>query len=78
MLVEDDTIHIQLNPRHYEKLFEVVGKTSEMKPKKTPCHDLMTKDRAEYLDATTSSAFRSAIGILMYLASGMVECAHTI
>ena len=25
MLVEDDVIHIQQNPRHYEKLFEVVG-----------------------------------------------------
>ena len=79
MLVEDDVIHIQQNPRHYEKLFEVVGVTSKMKPKNTPCQDLMTEeDKTEYLDATTSSAYRSAIGILMYLASDLVECAYTI
>ena len=77
--VEDDVIHIQQNPRHYEKLFAVVGITSKMKPKKTPFHDLMTEeDKTEYLDATTSSAHRSAIGILMYLASDLVECAYTI
>ena len=80
MMVKDDVIHIQQNPRHYEKLFEVAGKTSsKMKPKKTPCHDLMTEeDKTEYLDATTSSAYRSAMGILMYLASDLVECANTL
>ena len=78
-LVEDDVIHTQQNPRHYEKLFEVVGITSKMKAKKTPCHDVMTEeDKTEYLDSTMSSAYRSAIGILMYLASDLVECAYTI
>ncbi len=50
-----------------------------MKPKKTPRHDLMTEeDKTEYLDATTSSAYRSAIGILMNLASDLVGCANTL
>ncbi len=34
MLAEDDVILIQHNPRHHEKLFEVVGVTSKVKPKK--------------------------------------------
>ncbi len=36
------------------------------------------EDKTESLDATMSSAYRSAIGILMYLASDLVECANTI
>ena len=50
-----------------------------MRPKKTQCHDLMTEeDKRELVDATAPSAYRSAIGVLMYLASKFVECAYTI
>ncbi len=44
VLVENDVIHIQQNPRLYEKLLEVAGITSKTTPKKTRCHVLMTEE----------------------------------
>lgn len=35
-LVDEDAIHIQKNPRHFEKLFEVVGVSNSMHPEKVP------------------------------------------
>ena len=41
--MDEDAIHIQKNPRHFEKLFEVVGVSNSMHPKKVPCHELMNE-----------------------------------
>ena len=38
---DPETIHVQQNPRHFEKLFEDVGIQCHMNPKKVPCHELM-------------------------------------
>lgn len=79
VLVEPGTIHIQHNPRHFDKLFEITGVKDSMHPKKTPCHDLMNQpDKTDELDPAKASLYRSAIGILMYLSSDLVECAYTI
>ena len=79
VLVDNDTIHIQQHSRHFDKLFEVVGVSADSKPKKTPCHELINEeDPTPELDSKQASRFRSAIGILMYLASDLVECAYAI
>ena len=79
VLVEDNVIHIQQNRRHFDKLFEVVGVSSKLKAKKTPCHDLMNEpDDSSLLEPDRASRFRSAIGILLYLANDLPECAYGI
>ena len=60
--MDEDVIHIQKNPRHFEKLFEVVGVSNSMHPKKVPCHELMNEfDDAPALGPEKSSRFRSAL-----------------
>ena len=77
VLVEDNVIHIQQNRRHFDKLFEVVGVSSKLKAKKTPCHDLMNEpDDSSLLEPDRASRFRSAIGILLDLANDLPECAY--
>ena len=50
-----------------------------MHPKKVPCHELTNEvDDTPLLGAEKSSRFRSAVGVLLYLASDLVECAYTI
>ena len=79
VLVDDATIHIQQNPRHFDKLFEVVGVQSTMNPKKVPCHEIMTEvDDTPLLQAEKASRYRSAVGILLYLSTDLVECSYTI
>ena len=79
VLVDDATIHIQQNPRHFDKLFEVVGVQSTMNPKKVPCHEMMTEvDDTPLLQAEKASRYRSAVGILLYLSTDLVECSYTI
>ena len=79
VLVDEQTIHIQQNPRHFDKLFEVVGIQCTMNPKKVPCHELMCEvDDTPALGLDKATRYRSAVGILLYLASDLVECAFTI
>ena len=79
MLVDDEHIHIQQNPRHFDKLFEVVGVRNAMNPKKVPCHELMCEvDDTAALTPDKATRYRSAVGVLFYLASDLVECAFTI
>ena len=79
VLVDPETIHVQQSPRHFEKLFEVVRIQSHMNPKKVPCHELTNEvDDSPRLELSKASKYRSAVGILLYLASDLVECAYTI
>lgn len=79
VLVDDETIHIQQNPRHFDKLFEVVGVQDTMNAKKVPSHELMCEvDNTAALTPDKATRYRSAVGVLLYLASDLVECAFTI
>eukprot|EP00435_Cladocopium_sp_Y103_P071106 s873_g36.t1 len=78
-MVDHDTIHIQQNPRHFDKLFEIVGVQGSVHSKKVPCHELMTEvDDTPGLPPEKASRYRSAVGVLLYLASDLIECAYTI
>ena len=66
-MVDENTIHIQQNPRHFDKLFEVVGINGSMHSKKVPCHELMNEpDNTPFLNAEKASKFRSVVGVLLY------------
>eukprot|EP00435_Cladocopium_sp_Y103_P044743 s1731_g12.t1 len=50
-----------------------------MNPKKVPCHELMCEvDDTPALGPDKATRYRSAVGILLYLACDLVECAFTI
>ena len=79
VLIEEDTILVHQNPKHLLKLCEVVGVPENAKPKKVPCHESVNEvDTTEELSQAYCSRYRSAIGILMYLSSDLVECAYCI
>ena len=78
-LVEDDVIHIRQSSKHFDKLFEVVGIKPGLVAKKVPCHPLMNEaDETSELGPEHASKYRTAIGILLYLSSDLIECAYTI
>ena len=78
-MVDHEAIHIQQNPRHFDKLFEIVGVQNSMHTKKIPCHELMSEvDNSPILSADKATRYRSAVGVLLYLASDLVECAFSI
>ena len=79
VLVDDARIYSQQNPRHFDKLFEVVGVQSTMNPKKVRCHEMMTEvddTPLLLLQAEKASRYRSAVGILLYLRQTL-SSAHT-
>ena len=78
-LVEDGVLHIHKKQLHFDRLFETVGMSTSLSPKKVPCHPLMSEnDDTPDLPPSQVSRFRTAIGILLYLANDMPECAYTI
>ena len=68
-------VHIHKKQSHFDKLFKTVDVSTSMSPKKVPCHDSMSE---EPLEPGKASRYTSAIGVLIYLACDMPECAHTI
>ena len=78
-MIDEDTIHIQQNPRHFDKLFDVMGISGSSHAKKVPCHEMINEpDTTSLLSAEKASKFRSAVGVLLYLACDLVECSYTI
>ena len=73
-LVEEDVIHIRQSSKHFDKLLEVVGIKPGLRAKKVPCHPLMNEaDETSELGPEQASKYRTAIGILLYLSSDLIE-----
>ena len=79
VLISSSEMVIQPHPKHFDKIFELLGIRKTLKGKKTPCHALLDEvdDTAE-LSASDAKAFRSCVGVLFYLASDLVECQYCI
>ena len=74
-----DKMIIYPHPKHFTRLFELVGVKKTWKPKNIPAHSQILEcfETAE-LGSDRASTFRSAVGILLYLSCDMVECQWTI
>ena len=80
LVLEDfDKMIIYPHPKHFTRLFDLVGIKRTWKPKNVPAHS-QTSECFETPELATdrASAFRSAVGILLYLSCDMVECQWTI
>ena len=65
--------------KHFDKLFDLVGVKKTWKPKHVPGHGMINDfDETEELDPVKASMYRSAVGILLYLAHDLIECQFVI
>ena len=63
------------HPKHFDKLFELMGVKKTRKPKHTPAHaQVLEVMESPELGVQQSSTYRSAVGILLYLSCDMVQC----
>ena len=79
LLLDSFKMIIYPHPKHFTRLFELVGVKKTWKPKNVPAHSQILEcfETAE-LSPDRASTFRSAVGILLYLSCDMVECQWTI
>ena len=76
-IVLEDVLKLVIypHPKHFDKLFELMGVKKTWKPKHTPAHaQVLEVMQSPELGAQQSSAYRSAVGILLYLSCDMVQC----
>ena len=76
-IVLEDVLKLVIypHPKHFDKLFELMGVKKTWKPKHTPAHaQALEVMQSPELGAQQSSTYRSAVGILLYLSCDMVQC----
>ena len=82
MLVQPDLLLIVPSVKHVDKLLELTGlNKAKLRVRKTPLPVgglPIDKESDPVLDAATSSRYRSAIGVLLYLQSDLLECQFSI
>ena len=60
-------------------IYPLLGIKRSWKPKNVPSHTMINQqDSSKELGAQQASCFRSAVGVLPYMASDLVECQSTI
>ena len=76
-IVLEDVLQLVIypHPKHFDKLFELMGVKKTWKPKHTPAHaQVLEVMQSPELGAQQSSTYRSAVGILLHLSCDMVQC----
>ena len=78
-LIKDGMLTISTHHKHIEQLMQITGVKPTSRPKKVPGHPLLDEtDDTEPLSADEASQYRSCVGILLYLATDLPHCQHTI
>ena len=79
MLLSERELAIQNHPKHLEKFFGMMKISRGLKPKQVPVHQLLDEpDETDELAPDKAKIFRLCIGILLYIASDLVECQYAI
>ena len=78
-LISNDMLTISTHHKHVEQLMHLTGIKPTSRPKRVPGHPLLDeKDDTEALNVEEASQYRSCVGILLYLATDLPHCQHTI
>ena len=79
VLISKTEMVIYPHEKHFHKLFDLLKTKRSWKPKNVPSHTMINEvaSSAE-LGPQQASTFRSAVGVLLYMASDLVECQFTI
>ena len=79
VLASNEKILIFPHPKHFDRLFEIVGVKKMWKAKNVPAHSqILECFESPELSSSGASSYRSAVGILLYLSADLVECQFTI
>ena len=79
VLISKTEMVIYPHEKHFHKLFDLLKIKRSWKPKNVPSHNMINEvDSTDELGAQEASIFRSAVGVLLYMASDLVECQFTI
>ena len=79
VLMSKTEMVIYPHEKHFHKLFDLLKITRSWKPKNVPSHTMINEvDPSAELGPQQASTFRSAVGVLLYMASDLVECQFTI
>ena len=74
-----DGILLAPHPKHYEKLFSLLGIHENAIPKKTPYDPRLDEvDQSAHLSESDAHVLRSCVGILLYMATDLVESQNAI
>ena len=79
MLLSHDKLLLTPSPKHFDKLFDLLKIDENVAVKKTPFLSALDEvDTSCELSQAEASEYRSAIGLLLYLAVDLIECQCTI
>ena len=79
VLMSKTEMVIYPHEKHFHKLFDLLKIKRSWKPKNVPSHTMIDEiDSSPELGPQQASTFRSAVGVLLYMASDLVECQFTI
>ena len=79
VLMSKTEMVIYPHEKHFHKLFDLLKIKRSWKPKNVPSHTMINEiDSSPELGPQQASTFRSAVGVLLYMASDLVECQFTI
>ena len=79
VLMSKTEMVIYPHEKHFHKLFDLLKIKRSWKPKNVPSHTMINEiDSSAELGPQQASTFRSAVGVLLYMASDLAECQFTI
>ncbi len=79
VLISNTDMVIYPHEKHFHKLFDLLSIKRSWKPKNVPSHTMSNEvDSIAELGFQQASTFRSAVGVLLYMASDLLECQFTI
>ena len=79
VLMSKTEMVIYPHEKHFHKLFDLLKIKRSWKPKNVPSHTMINEiDSSAEHGPQQASTFRSAVGVLLYMASDLVECQFTI
>ena len=75
----DGRLTIQVHHKHVQHLCELLKLNPKLQNKKTPGHaDMDQVDETKDLTQAQATAFRTCVGVLLYLACDMPHCQHVV
>ena len=79
LLLSENELVTQSHGKHLERLFGLTKISRNFQPKRAPGHPLLDEpDKTAELSPSDASTYRLCVGVLLYIASGYVECQYTI
>ena len=79
MLLPDSQLLIQTHHKHVQQMCDVLGLNKALQRKKSPGHAEMDQcDLTGEISPKEAKAFRTCVGVLLYLAADLPHCQHVV